>query len=532
MSASDIPASADYSTAAAARDRHFSAIPNHRTLPEIVSANRSRYGEYPALAFNGRQHTNVALLADAGRLATVLRGAGVRYGDRVVVNLPNCPEIWICYLACTMLGAVIVPTVPALTVDELAFVVSDSEPAVVITLREKANHFRNANAGYGSIKAVLAAGPGEPELTSLISVASPLESVAAAAPEDLAAIIYTSGTTGKPKGVMLSQGNLCRQVCLGFGFYVAPGEDSRAATLLMPLPLCHIFGFTVALMSLLMGNLLVMMERFDPAQALALIKSHQIRIVSAVPTILVRLLAAEGAAQACGSVRQWDCGGSPLALELFDRVERELGGMVTEGWGMSETSSAIAQNVAGVPRKRGSVGLALPGLELAVRSLEGRPCGAGEPGELLVRGETVMQGYWNRPEATANAFTADGFLRTGDIGCVDSDGYCFIAGRKDDLIIRGGVNISPRELEEAILEHPAVGEVAVIGMPDSELGQIAAAFVVARNDATPDPAGILEFCRTRLARHKLPGRMVIIDQLPRNSTGKVIKAELRRLYAT
>jgi len=523
---------ANFSAAHAARDRHFSTIPNYRTLPEFVAANRIRYGEYPALAFDGRQYANAALFVDASRLATVLRGIGVESGDRVVVNLPNCPEIWICYLACSMLGMVIVPTVPALTVDELAFVISDSQPTAVITLREKADHLKNASGDPGSIKAVLAAGPNEPELTSLIKEASPLEGAVTVAPDDLASIIYTSGTTGKPKGVMLSQRNLCRQACLGYGFYVGPGEDSRAATMLMPLPLCHIFGFTVALTSLLMGNLMVMMERFDPGRALALIKTHQVRIVCAVPTMLVRLLATEGAARACDSVTQWDCGGSALAVELLDRVERELGGLVTEGWGMSETSSAIAQNVTGVPRKRGSVGLALPGIELAVRSLEGRPCRAGEPGELLVRGETVMRGYWNRPEATVHAFTVDGFLRTGDIGYVDSDGYCFIVGRKDDLIIRGGVNVSPRELEEAILEHPAVSEVAVVGMPDPEFGQIAAAFIVARSDATLDPEEILVFCRKRLARHKVPGRVVIVDQLPRNSTGKVVKGELRRLYAT
>ena len=366
----------------------------------------------------------------------------------------------------------------------------------------------------------------------MIGAASPLEGAASVGPEDLASIVYTSGTTGKPKGVMLSQRSLCRQVCLGYGFYVGPGEDSRVATMLMPLPLCHIFGLGVALTSLLMGNLMVMMERFDASQAVTLIKSHKVRIVPAVPTMLVRFLASEGAADACRSVKQWDCGGSALPVELLDRVEREFGGLVTEGWGMSETSSAIAQNVAGVPRKRGSVGLALPGLELAVRTLDGRPCSAGEPGELLVRGETVMRGYWKRPDATANAFTRDGFLRTGDIGYLDSDGYCFIAGRKDDLIIRGGVNISPRELEEAILEHPAVGEVAVVGLPDPEFGQIAAAVVVARTNAMLDREEVLAFCRKRLARHKIPSRVVIADQLPRNPTGKVNKGELRRLFAT
>jgi len=522
---------ADFLTAAAKRDQHFKAIPSCRTLPEIFAANRRQFGKYDALSFDGKPHANTELFADALRLGTVLRASGVESGDRVVVNLPNCPEIWISYLACASLGAAIVPTVPALTIDELGFVIADAQPTAVITIRDNANRLKDSPANSGSVKAILAGGRNEPELMSLVRAGPPLASTATVGPEDLASIIYTSGTTGKPKGVMLSQRNLCRQACLGYGFYVGPGEDSRIATMLMPLPLCHIFGLTVALTSLLMGNLMVLMERFDPGQALALVKSHRVRIVPAVPTMLVRLLATEGAAGACSSVAQWDCGGSPLAVELLDRVERELGGLVTEGWGMSETSSAIAQNVLGVPRKPGSVGRALPGLELAVRSLDGRACGAGEPGELLVRGETVMRGYWNRPEATANAFTADGFLRTGDAGYVDSDGYCFIVGRIDDLIIRGGVNISPRELEETILKHPAVGEVAVVGLPDPEFGQIAAAFVVARTDATLSHAEILAFCRDRMARHKLPGRVTIVDQLPRNSTGKVMKGELRRLYA-
>jgi len=523
--------SADYSTAAVKRDRHFSATPNYRTLPEIMAANRGRHGEYPALFFDGSFHTNTELFADARRLATVLRGFGVQHGDRVVVNLPNCPEIWLCYLACSILGAVVVPTVPALTIGELNFVISDAQPSAVVTGREKTNYLKESLADLGSVNAILAGGRGEAELMSSIQGAAPLEASFAVGPDDLASIIYTSGTTGKPKGVMLSQRNLCRQVCLNYSFYIGPGEDSRAATLLMPLPLCHIFGLTVALTSLLMGNLMVMMERFDPAEALALIKSHQVRITPAVPTMLVRLLAAEGAALACGSVMQWDCGGSALAPELLDQVEHELGGLVTEGWGMSETSSAVAANVLGVPRKRGSVGLALPGLELEVRSLDGRPCAPGEPGELLVRGKTVMRGYWKRPEATQSAFTNDGFLRTGDIGYIDSDGYCFIVGRKDDLIIRGGQNISPRELEETILEHPAVQEVAVVGMPDPEFGQIAAAFVVTKDGMRLDDGEIISFCRKRLARHKIPGRVLVIDQLPRNSTGKVIKGELRRLYA-
>ena len=529
---SNSDANVDFSTAGAKRDQWFRAIPRLETLPAIVAANLSRFGQYQALVFDGKSYTNVELVANARRLAAVLRKAGVERGDRVVVNLTNCPEIWFSYLACSELGAIIVPTVPALTVDELAFVVSDAQPAAIITLREKAEFFKASPERFRSVKAAFAGGRNEPELMSLIEGTPALEGtgVDVVGPDDLIAIIYTSGTTGKPKGVMLTHRSLCRQACLCHGLYVAPDDDSREATFLMPLPMCHIFGLAVALSALLMGSLMVVMERFDPVQALNLIKLHQLRIVPAVPTMMVRLLATPGAAAACTSVRQWDCGGSAMPVELTDEVERELGGLVTEGWGLSETSSAVAQNVLGVPRKRGSVGLAMPGLELAVRDFDGRPQGPGEPGELLVRGETLMRGYWERPEATANAFTADGFVRTGDMGYVDSDGYCYIIGRKDDLIIRGGENLSPRELEEAILEHPAVGEVAVVGLPDPEWGQIAGAFIVARHGTMLTADDVLAFCRKRLARHKIPGRVFIVAELPRNSTGKVVKTELRRRH--
>ena len=522
----------DFSTAFELRDRRFASMPRHQTIPDIVAANRRSYGSYDAVLFQGSRYSNEVLFERSWRLAQRWHAAGVEKGDRIVVNLLNCPDIWICYLACSALGAVIVPTVPALTVHELGFMVSDCQPAVIVTSREKAEHFRAHHADFPSIKLVISGGKEETELRTAIDTSEPYDGSVNTQPDDLAAIIYTSGTTGKPKGVMLSQQSLCRQACLNHGFYVGPGEDSRIATLLMPLPMCHIFGLAVALTSLLMGNLMVVMERFDPAVALSLVREHRIRIVPAVPTMLVRLLANEGAASTCGSVVQWDCGGSALAVDLLEQVERTLGGLVTEGWGLSEASSAVVQNVPGVPRKPGSVGLVLPGLELAVRTLDGRDCRPEEQGELLVRGETVMRGYWNRPEATAKALDAGGFLHTGDIGLVDDDGYCFIIGRVDDLIIRGGQNISPRELEETIQEHPAVREVAVVGLPDPELGAIAAAFVVPNRGTSLDGPAIIEFCRSRLARHKVPARVITVDQLPYNSTGKVMKSELRRISET
>jgi long-chain acyl-CoA synthetase len=512
------------------RDYRFSAIPAHRTLAAIVGANRSQFGSYEALCYQGDRFTNTALFERAGRLAGVLCAAGVGRGDRVVVNLVNCPEIWLAYLACVSLDAVIVPTVPSLLAEELNFVVTDCEASAVFTTPGKAAFFDTNRKRFSGLKAVFE--PDEHALDAMLEAAAPFQAQAQATPDELAAVIYTSGTTGKPKGVKLSQSNLCRQVCLNYGFYAGPDDDARAAALLMPLPMCHVFGLAVALTSLLMGNLMVMMERFDPAAALDLIRRHAIRIVPAVPTMLIRIVGEPGAAASCRSVAQWDCGGSAMPVDLIERIERELGGVCTEGWGLSEASSAAVQNVPTVPQKRGSVGLVLPGLELAVRTLEGARCGPHEQGELLLRGETVMQGYWNRPEATAAALDGDGFLHTGDIGYVDEDGYCFIVGRKDDLIIRGGRNISPREIEEIIQQHPAVEEVAVIGLPHPELGQTPAAFVVAAPGVKLDGAEITALCREHLAPYKTPTCVEVVAALPHNPTGKVLKEELRRQYAS
>jgi long-chain acyl-CoA synthetase len=279
-----------------------------------------------------------------------------------------------------------------------------------------------------------------------------------------------------------------------------------------------------------MGNLMVMLERFDPSEGIALIREHKIQIVPAVTTMLIRFLAEPAGKEACKTVTQWDCGGSAMPVDLLKQVEGELGGLCTEGWGLSETSSAVATNVPSVPQKTGSVGLVLPGLELSVRGPDGESCAPGEAGELLVRGETVMQGYWQRPDATARALDRHGFLHTGDIGYLDADGYCFIIGRKDDLIIRGGQNISPRDIEEVIQQHPAIEEVAVIGLPHSELGEMPAAFIVATAGMIVNEREILELCEKRLARYKIPSRIIVLSELPHNSTGKVLKKELRRRY--
>lgn len=507
--------------------RRFRAIPSHRTLGEILAANRTAFGKYALLSYEAATYTNLALFDQASRLAAALRRAGVKPADRVVVSLPNCPEVWICYFAFSALGATIVPTLPSLTFDELAFVLIDSGAAALIADGDRVRSVRERRSLFPDLKASVPVGGEGSRFAKLIAAENGLDTEVVARPEDLAAIVYTSGTTGKPKGVMISQRSLCRQACLNYGFYVGPGEDARAATLLMPLPMSHVFGLAVTVASLLMGNLVVLMRRFDAARAVDLVRSKAVRIVPAVPTMLVRLADQPGAPAACRSVVQWDCGGAPLPLEVRARVERELGGVVTEGWGLSETAGTASQELPGVPRKAGSAGLPLPGIEIVVRSEYGADCAAGEVGELLVRGETVMQGYWNQPEATAETLDAAGFVHTGDLGYVDGEGYCFLLGRKDDMIIRGGENISPREIEDTIQRHSDVADVAVIGIPDPILGSRVGAFVIARPGSAPTSESIQGFCRERLARHKVPETVELLEELPRTSTGKVMKRELR-----
>lgn len=519
--------------ASALVEQRFCAIPRYRTLSEIIASNVTRFGSYTSLLYDTSTYSNLELLECAGRLAAGLRKSGVKPADRIVVNLPNCPEVLLCYLACSMLRATIVPTLPSLTVEELAFVLADSGAVVLIVGRAQADRIAARGVQFPGLTAFLTVGGGEEnsDFRLLMETDQVLKAPSAGRPDDLAAIIYTSGTTGKPKGVMLSQQSICRQICLNYGFYVGPADDSRVATLLMPLPMSHVFGLAVTMASLLMGNLVVLMQRFDAARALTLIRENAVRIVPAVPTMLIRMADRPDAAAACRSVRQWDCGGAPLPHEVRMRVERELGGVVTDGWGLSETAGAASQEVPGVPHKPGSSGPALPGIDITVLAEDGNRCAPGEIGELLVRGETVMQGYWNRPEVTAQTLDAAGFVHTGDIGYVDADGYVYVLGRKDDLIIRGGENISPREIEETIQRHPDVADVAVVGIPDPVLGGRVCAFIIARPGQAPASASIQDFCRQHLARHKVPEAIEFLDELPRTSTGKVLKRELRKCWA-
>ena len=512
----------------AAGSRSGAPVPACDHLLHVLEANEDRFGEYRFLAFEGRSWTNRALFDASARFAHELGALGVRPGDRVLAQLPNGPEIWVVLLACGRLGAVLVPTLPVLTSEELTFVANDCGAAVAVGDRAGIEKLRGGPIACPALRVCIATEPtplADAQYEPMTRGARLLRRIEGS-PGDVAALIYTSGSTGRPKGVMLTHRNLTAQARLSFDLYVAAGEDSRHNSILMALPLCHVYGLTVALTTLLMGNVMVLMRRFAAEEAVQWIHRERIRIVPAVPTMLVRLLRVPEAPALCRSVVQWDCGGAPLARDVIEAVEQRLGGVVTEGWGLSEASGPVAQNTRDRPQKPGSVGPAFPGLELRAVDDEGKDVPPGAVGELLVRGPTVMRGYWGRPERTAEVLR-DGWLHTGDLGILDEDGDCTIVGRKDDLILRAGENVAPREIEEALAIHPAVEEAAVVGVPDPELGEAVLAFVVLRPGAQASAEELRRHAAGRLAPFKRPARIAFVAELPRNSLGKVQRSLLK-----
>lgn len=454
----------------------------------------------------------------AARLAAHLRARGVGPGDRVGVVLPNVVEFAVAYYGALRAGAIVVPMNPLLATREVEYYLRDSAAAALV-VRSAAE---NAKAVTGARQA------GVDLVVSLADDALPEDGadVAQRSPTDTAVILYTSGTTGQPKGAQLTHSNLMwnAQVAADL-FDVAPRD-----VLLGALPLFHSFGQTCALNAAFRrGAAVALVARFDPAAVLELIERASVTIFLGVPTMYVALLAAaEGRTEALATLRLCVSGGAALPVEVLRAFEERLGLRVLEGYGLSETSPVAAFNHIDRPSKPGSIGTPVWGTEMRVADDAGRTLPVGEVGEILIRGHHVMAGYWNRPEETAAAIDADGWFRTGDLARMDSDGYFFIVDRKKDLIIRGGYNVYPREIEEVIYGHPDVLEAAVFGVPDERLGEEVAAAVVAKQGATLDLVELQRWIRERVADYKYPRRMALLDALPKGPSGKILKREIDR----
>ena len=441
--------------------------------------------------------------ARSARAAGWLAGEGVSVGDRVVVQIPKSVDAVALYLGVLRLGAVYVPLNTAYTPAEIEWFVTDAEPAAVVL-----------------DEATLAAGLGE---------AQPLPGTAERAPGDLAALVYTSGTTGRPKGAMLTHGNLASNALALTEAWEFQPDD----VLLHALPIFHVHGLMVALHTAMLSRCeVVFLERFQADEVLACLPG--VTVMMGVPTYYSRLMALDGFdASACGRIRLLVSGSAPMTAALHRAVAERTGCEVLERYGMSETLM-ITSNPCGGPRVPGTVGFALPDIEVRVCAEDGRPV-AGRAGMVQVRGPNVGPGYWRRAEATRESRTADGWFITGDVGCLNGEGRLTLEGRAGDMIISGGLNVYPVEIEQALDAHPAVAESAVVGLGHPDLGEAVVAFVVAEQDTPGAPeewAPGLAHTLGDVARFKHPKRYVLVESLPRNAMGKVLKSELRARFAS
>jgi long-chain acyl-CoA synthetase len=490
-------------------------------LAQFGEESVTRWGEYISLVFDGREWTNVEQQRAANRFAHALRRLGLARGDRAVVLLPNCPEVLQAYAAILRAGGVIVPVVFLLGPDEVQHILADSEAKVVVTAPE----FVTKIAGWTGPVVLVGGGTGGLAWDDLVAGEPDTFPIVAREDDDLAVILYTAGTTGQPKGVALSHANLASNARAAAALH----ELDRTAWSLMVLPLSHSYGLTVMNAGSILGTKGVLLRWFHPEAVLETIQRYRVESMSGVPTMFVYLLHYPDAGRFdTSSMRVWGSGAAPLPLEIVEPFERKFGGRILEGYGLTEASPVVsAHRLSGV-RKLGSVGQAIPGVEIAILDDADRALPSGEIGEVCVRGPNVMQGYYRQPEETARTLR-NGWLHTGDMGRLDADGYLFIVERKKDLIIRGGFNIYPREVEEVLYGHPAVAEAAVVGTRDPLMGEEVLAFVALKADAHADAESLIKFCQERLAKYKCPKQVRFVDALPKSPIGKILRKELRSL---
>lgn len=486
-------------------------------LFEVFANCAGRQGDQPALICDdGYMLSYSELLRFVGRFSGCLRARGVQPGDRVVVQVEKSRAAVALYLACLQCGAIFVPLNTAYTDAEVAYFLEDAQPALFV-------HDPARKPLWGSSAAL-----GREETSLFWSealAAGPDMNATARAGSDVAAICYTSGTTGRSKGAMISHGNMASNAAALISLWRFSEEDC----LLHILPIFHVHGLFVALHCALLSGAAIQFERsFDTSRIPALLPRAS--VMMGVPTQYTRLLADEEFGRSnCETTRLFLCGSAPLLAETHERFEARTGHRILERYGMTETGMITSNPYYG-DRVAGTVGFPLPGVEARVRDGEGNLVGPDTVGTLEIRGPNVFSGYWQMPDETEESFTDDGWFITGDLVQVDAVGRISIVGRAKDLIIAGGYNIYPKEIESVIDDMPGVEESAVIGIPHPDFGESVVAIVVASADAPLTPAEIEAWVAERLARFKHPRRIEIVESLPRNAMGKVQKAELRRQF--
>jgi long-chain acyl-CoA synthetase len=489
-------------------------------LASIVTASAARDAAVPAVRLGGRTLTYGALEDGSARVATLLREHGLEPGDRVGVMLPNVPEFPLAYYGVLRAGGVVVPMNVLLKRREIAFYLGDSGAKLLLAWHGFADE---ARAGAEEAGAELIAVEPE-EFAATLAGLEPTPEIADVEDTDTAVILYTSGTTGKPKGAELSHANLLRNADVSARTNTTVGQGD---VVLGALPLFHSFGQTVSMnASVLVGATLTLVPKFDPGEALATMERDQVTHFYGVPTMYGALLHHPDRDEFdLSALRVCMTGGSSMPVEVLRGFEEAFGAIVLEGYGLSETSPVASCNHPHMERKPGSIGTPIEGVEMKIFDEHDTEVPQGEVGEIVIRGHNIMKGYWDRPDATAEAMRG-GWFHSGDMGREDEDGFFYVVDRKKDMIIRGGYNVYPREVEELLYEHPAIREAAVVGVPDDEWGEEVGAAVVLEPGEEAAPEEISAWVRERIAAYKYPRVVWFMDELPKGPTGKIVKREI------
>jgi long-chain acyl-CoA synthetase len=489
-------------------------------LASIVTASAARNAAAPAVRLGGQTLTYSDLDDRSARVATLLREHGLERGDRVGVMLPNVLEFPPAYYGVLRAGGIVVPMNVLLKRREIAFYLEDSGAKLLL-----AWHGFLEEAQGGATEAGTELIAVEPtEFAATLAAVEPADEVAEVDDEDTAVILYTSGTTGKPKGAELSHLNLARNadVSARTNTTVAEGDVVLGA-----LPLFHSFGQTVSMnASVLVGACLTLVPKFDPREALATMARDGVTHFYGVPTMYGALLhQPDRDDYDLSSLRVCMTGGSSMPVEVLRGFEDAFGAIVLEGYGLSETSPVASCNHPDRERKPGSIGTPIEGVEMRIVDESDNELPQGEVGEIVIRGHNIMKGYWGRPDATAEAMRG-GWFHSGDMGRIDEEGYFYVVDRKKDMIIRGGYNVYPREVEELLYEHPAIREAAVVGVPHPEWGEEVGAAVVLEPGEELAPEEISAWVRERIAAYKYPRVVWFLEELPKGPTGKIVKREI------
>jgi long-chain acyl-CoA synthetase len=489
-----------------------------------------RVGEVPLMVFEGEEISNVSIRDNSNRLGSALKDLGIGEDDVVAISMSNCPQIFESFGAVFRIGGIALPILFVLKEEECRFILEDSGAVAVITDAVLADKMLTACEGLDSVKQIIVVGGEDTDRTlsyeKLLAESPPDLEMVDKDPEDIAIIMYTSGTTGKPKGVLLTHENL---ISCAKSAYVS-SEFEEAKTSLMCLPMAHIFGvagMNTALYNEFPETRIVVMRWYEPEECMRLIQEYQVQLFPAVPTMFSLIVNHPNVDNYdLSSLEDCVAGAAPLPLELRRAFMDKFGCEMRQLYGLTESTGMGTIYRPSMSWKDGSVGKPYEYMEMKIFDDDDNELPPGEIGEVVIRGPQLMKGYHNRPEETAEALRG-GWLHTGDVGYLDEEGYLFLTDRKKDIIIKGGENIMPTQIEDKIYEHPAVAEAAVIGITDPTYGEEIVACVALKPGMEATPEELMEFCRENIPTFKQPKEVRILEALPKSSIGKILKRELR-----